>query len=73
MKENPKHPFVNFLQQTAVVFGKGFIGWLPLGLFLEIIGIDLLVDTTIYTHFYEYVGAIFALGLPLHFFIWKTN
>ena len=51
----------------------GFVAWLPIGLFLEIIGIDLLVGTTIYTHFYEYLGAIIVVGLPIHYFIWKIK
>ena len=72
MKKIPKHPFANFVEQIPIVAAKGFVAWLPLGLFLEIVGIDLLAGTTIQTHFWEYAGAIFAVGLPLHFFIWKT-
>jgi hypothetical protein len=49
------------------------IGCLAIGLPLELIGIDILGTTTIQTHFYEYVGGLFAVGLPLHYFIWKTN
>jgi len=45
---------------------------LAIGLPLELIGIDILGTTTIHTHFYEYVGGLFAVGLPLHYFIWKT-
>ena len=72
MEEKPKHPLANFVEQIPIVAAKGFVAWLPLGLFLELIGIDLLAGITIYTHFWEHVGALFALGLPLHFFIWKT-
>jgi hypothetical protein len=72
MKEKPKHSIINFIEQILIILAKGFVAWLPIGLFLEIIGIDLLVGTTVYTHFYEYLGAIFAVGLPLHYFIWKT-
>ena len=73
MKEKPKNQVINFIEQTLVIFAKGFVAWLPIGLFLEIIGIDLLVGTTIYTHFYEYLGAIIVVGLPIHYFIWKTK
>ena len=69
MKEKPKNLIINFIEQILVIFAKGFVAWLPIGLFLEIIRIALLVDTTIYTHFYEYLGAIFVVGLPLHYFI----
>jgi len=72
MKEKPKHSIINFIEQIQIILAKGLVAWLPIGLFLEIIGIDLLVGTTVYTHFYEYLGAIFAVGLPLHYFIWKT-
>ena len=72
MKEKPKHPFANFVEQIPIVAAKGFVAWLPLGLILELIGIDLLAGTTIQTHFWEYAGAIFAVGVPLHFFIWRN-
>ena len=73
MKEKPKNLIINFIEQILVIFAKGFVAWLPIGLFLEIIGIDLLVGTTIYTHFYEYLGAIIVVGLPIHYFIWKNK
>ena len=73
MKEKPKHSIINFIEQILIILAKGFVAWLPIGLFLEIIGIDLLVGTTIYTHFYEYLGAIIVVGLPIHYFIWKTK
>ena len=73
MKEKPRHSIINFIEQILIILAKGFVAWLPIGLFLEIIGIDLLVGTTIYTHFYEYLGAIIVVGLPIHYFIWKTK
>ena len=73
MKEKPKNLIINFIEQILVIFAKGFVAWLPIGLFLEIIRIALLVDTTIYTHFYEYLGAIIVVGLPIHYFIWKKK
>ena len=72
MKEKPKHPLANFVEQIPIVAAKGFVGCLVIGLPLELIGIDVLEGTTIQTHFWEYAGAIFAVGLPLHFFIWRT-
>ena len=72
MKEKPKHPFIKFVEQIPIIAIKGFIGCLAIGLPLELIGIDILGNTTIHTHFYEYVGGLFAVGLPLHYFIWKT-
>ena len=73
MKKKPKHPFIKFVEEIPIIAIKGFVACLVIGLPLELIGIDLLVGTTIYTHFYEYFGAIFAVGLPLHYFFWKTN
>ena len=73
MKEKPKHPFIKFVEEIPIIAIKGFIGCLAIGLPLELIGIDILGTTTIHTHFYEYVGGLFAVGLPLHYFIWKSD
>ena len=73
MKEKPKHPLRKFFEEIPIIAIKGFVGCLAIGLPLELIGIDILGTTTIQTHFYEYVGGLFAVGLPLHYFIWKTN
>ena len=70
-KAKPKHPFVEFIEQIPIIAIKGFIACLVIGLFLEIIGIDLLGSTTIYTHFWEYIGTLFGVGLPLHYFFWR--
>ena len=72
MKEKPKHPLKKFVEEIPIIAIKGFVGCLAIGLSLELIGIDILGTTTIQTHFYEYLVAIFAVGLPLHYFIWKT-
>ena len=72
-KESPKHPFVRSVEQIPIIAIKGFVGCLAIGFPLELIGIDILGTTTIQTHFFEYVGGIFAVGLPLHYFIWRTN
>ena len=72
MKEKPKHPIINFVEEIPIIALKGFVGCLIIGLALELIGIDLLAGITIQTHFWEHVGAILAVGLPLHYFIWKT-
>ena len=72
MKESPKHPLINFAEQIPIIVLKGFVGCLVIGLPLELIGIDLLAGITIYTHFWEHVVAIFAVGLPLHYFFWRT-
>ena len=72
-KESPKHPFVRFVEQIPIIAIKGFVGCLAIGFPLELIGIDILGTTTIQTHFFEYDGGIFAVGLPLHYFIWRTN
>ena len=71
-EEPPKHPFRKFVEEIPIIAIKGFIGCLAIGLPLEIIGIDILANTTINTHFYEYVGGLFAVGLPLHYFIWRN-
>ena len=73
MKKKPKQPIINVIEQLLVICAKGFVGCLCIGFPLELIGIDLLADTTIYTHFYEYLGVILVVGLPLHFFIWKVG
>ena len=72
MNKKPKHPLISFIEEIPIIAIKGFVAWLPIGLLLEIIGVDLLAGTTIYSHFYEYVGAIFAVGLSLHYFFWRT-
>lgn len=77
MRNKHSNPLLNFIfiyiEDFLVILMKGFIGCLVIGLPLELIGIDLLVDTTIYTHFYEYVGSILFVGTILHFILWKTN
>jgi hypothetical protein len=73
MKEQPENPFSKFLNQIPVIAFKGFVGCLGIGLVLEIIGIDLLVGKSIYTHGWEIFGSIFAVGLPLHYFIWRDE
>ena len=72
MNEKPKHTFRKFVEEIPIIAIKGFVGCLAIGLPLELIGIDILTGTTINTHFYEYVGAIFVVGLPLHYFFWRT-
>ena len=67
-----KQPFANFVEQIPIMAAKGFVAWLGIGLFLEIIGIDILEGTSINTHFWEYVISLFAVGVPLHYFIWRT-
>lgn len=67
-----KPAWAEFIEQIPIIMIKGFIGCLAIGLPLEIMGVDILKDTTIHTHFYEYVGAVLVVGLPLHYFFWKT-
>jgi len=71
MKEQPEHPFKKFLNEIPIIGFKGFIVCLGIGLVLEIIGIDLLAGKSIYTHGWEIFGTIFAVGFPLHYFIWR--
>ncbi|MDA7457837.1 hypothetical protein N9O18_03830 [Candidatus Pelagibacter ubique] len=73
MKEQPENPFSKFLNQIPVIAFKGFVGCLGIGLVLEIIGIQPLMGTTLSTHFWQYIGAIFGVGLPLHYFIWRNE
>ena len=70
MEKKPE--WAKFIEQIPIIAAKGFVGCLVIGLPLELIGIDLLAGTTIHTHFWEYVGVLFAVGLPLHYFIWRT-
>jgi hypothetical protein len=63
----------NFIEDIAVILIKGFVGCLVIFFPLELIGIDFLVGTTIYTHFYEYVGSLLFVGTILHYILWKTG
>ncbi|MDA7470610.1 hypothetical protein N8937_02330 [Candidatus Pelagibacter ubique] len=73
MKERPEHPFSKFLNQIPVIAFKGLIGCLGIGIVLEIFGIQPLMGTTFSTHFWQYIGSIFGVGLPLHYFIWRDE
>jgi len=77
MRKKHSNPLLNlifnYIEDIVVILMKGFVGCLVIGLPLELIGIDLLVGTTIYTHFYEYVGSLLFVGSILHFILWKTN
>jgi hypothetical protein len=71
---NPILNFIfNFIEDIAVILIKGFVGCLAIFFPLELIGIDFLVGTTIYTHFYEYVGSLLFVGTILHYILWKTG
>jgi TctA family transporter len=70
MKKKPA--FAEFIEQIPIILIKGFVACLIIGLVLEFIGIDLLVGKSIYTHGWQIFGTMFAVGLPLHYFFWRT-
>ena len=72
-EEPPKHPFRRFVEEIPIIAIKGLIGCLAIGLPLELIGIDILGTSTIHTHFYEYLGGLFAVGSAIHYFIWRGD
>tara|TARA_R110000796_G_C14333303_1_gene409405 strand:- start:53 stop:289 length:237 start_codon:yes stop_codon:yes gene_type:complete len=77
MRKKHKNPLLNlifnFIEDILVILMKGFVGCLVIGLPLELMGIDLLVGTTINTHFYEYIGSMLFIGIILHYLLWKTG
>tara|TARA_B110000503_G_C7099729_1_gene393223 strand:- start:277 stop:519 length:243 start_codon:yes stop_codon:yes gene_type:complete len=79
MSDKRKHPnpllnfIFNYIEDIAVILMKGFVGCLVIGFPLELMGIDLLLGTTIHTHFYEYVGSMLFVGTILHYILWKTG
>jgi TctA family transporter len=70
MKKKPA--FAEFIEQIPIILIKGFVACLIIGLVLEFIGIDLLAGKSIYTHGWQIFGAMFSVGLPLHYFFWRT-
>ena len=71
---NPILNFIfNFIEDILVILMKGFVGCAVILFPLELMGIDLLVGTTIQTHFYEYVGSMLFVGTILHYILWKTG
>ena len=79
MSDKRKHPnpllnfIFNYIEDIAVILIKGFVGCLVIGFPLELMGIDLLLGTTIHTHFYEYIGSMLFVGTILHYKFWKTG
>ena len=79
MSDKRKHPnpllnfIFNYIEDIAVILIKGFVGCLVIGFPLELMGIDLLLGTTIHTHFYEYIGSMLFDGTILHYILWKTG
>ena len=71
---NPLLNFIfNYIEDIAIILIKAFVGCLARFFPLELIGIDILADTTIQTHFYEYIGSLLLVGTILHYLVWRTN
>lgn len=67
-KEKLQHPFSKFIDEIPVIAFKGLIGCLVIGLILEIIGYNIIQNVTLKTHFWGTFGAIFGVGIPIHYF-----
>ena len=63
--------FNKLINDIPLIFFKGFVSCLAIGLLLEIFGVDLLASVSLKTHFFEIAGSVFIVGLPIHYFLWN--
>ena len=57
--------FINYFPVIAI---KGLAAWLIIGLILSFFKIDILGETTMYSHTKEYIIAVLGAGTVIHFF-----
>ena len=62
--------FISYLPIIAI---KGFVLCAILFFILELIGIDLLKGTSLYTHMHYYIIAVLAVGSIIHFFFLRDK
>tara|TARA_B100000575_G_C23079710_1_gene622033 strand:+ start:393 stop:599 length:207 start_codon:yes stop_codon:yes gene_type:complete len=61
------NPLKEFILYLPVIALKGIGAWLVIGLILSFFNIDLLKDTTGYTHMHYYIIAVLVVGSFIHF------